>query len=61
MKQMHEVREKKNKNIVHVEFDISAIPSQDRKFSRLKNRSQIFEDRRFKKPKYKSNYHSGIG
>lgn len=53
---MYEVREKKNKNTIHIEIDISSIPSQDRKFSRLKNRSQVFDDRRKRKPKYKNNY-----
>lgn len=42
--------------IIQIKVDISTIPSQDRKFSRLKNKSQRFEDRRFKKPKYKKNY-----
>lgn len=53
---MHVPKEKKNKNIIHVTIDISTIPSRDRKFSRLKNKAQVFEDRRFKKPKYKTNY-----
>ena len=56
MRRMHEVREKKNKNIVHIEIDISSIPSQDRKYSRLKNRAQVFDDRRYRKPKYKKDY-----
>ena len=51
----HEVREKKNPNIITVKFDI-AVPSQDRKFSRLKNKAQVFDDRRKRKPKYKPNY-----
>lgn len=55
MKQMYEVREKKNPNIIHVKFD-RAVPSLDRKYSRLKNKSQIFDDRRKRKPKYKPNY-----
>ena len=49
-------KEKKNRNIIHVEIDITAIPSQDRKFSRLRNRAQVFDDRRKRKPKYKPNY-----
>ena len=53
---MHEVRAPKQKNVIQIKIDISTVPSQDRKFSRLKNRSQRFEDRRFKKPKYKTNY-----
>ena len=53
---MHEVRAPKQNNVIQIKIDISTVPSQDRKFSRLKNRSQRFEDRRFKKPKYKPNY-----
>lgn len=51
----HEVREKKNPNIITVKFDI-AVPSPDRKYSRLKNKAQVFDDRRKRKPKYKPNY-----
>ena len=53
---MHEVRAKKSKNIIQIKIDVTTIPSQDRKYSRLRNKSQRFEDRRFKKPKYKPNY-----
>lgn len=56
MRQMYIPKEKKNKNIVHVTIDISTIPSQDRKYSRLKNKSQVFDDRRKRKPKYKHDY-----
>jgi hypothetical protein len=52
---MHETREKKDPNIISVKFDIT-VPSQDRKYSRLKNKSQVFDDRRKRKPKYKPNY-----
>ena len=51
----HEVRGKKNPNVIPVKFDI-AVPSLDRKYSRLKNKAQVFDDRRKRKPKYKSNY-----
>lgn len=51
----HETREKKNPNIIPVKFDI-AVPSLDRKYSRLKNKAQVFDDRRKRKPKYKPNY-----
>jgi hypothetical protein len=51
----YEVREKKNPNIITVKFDI-AVPSLDRKYSRLKNKAQVFDDRRKRKPKYKPNY-----
>lgn len=53
---MHEVREKKPKNIIQVKVDISSVPNPDRKFSRLKNKAQVFDDRRKRKPKYKPNY-----
>ena len=53
---MHEVRAKKKNNIIQVKIDVTTIPSQDRKYSRLRNKSQRFEDRRFKKPKHKPNY-----
>jgi hypothetical protein len=53
---MYIPKEKKNKNIIHIEIDISAIPSQDRKYSRIKNKSQVFDDRRKRKPKYKYDY-----
>ena len=55
MQRMHETREKKNPNVISVKFDVVA-PSLDRKFSRLKNKAQIFDDRRKRKPKYKPNY-----
>ena len=53
---MHEVRQPKNKNVIQIKIDISTVPSQDRKFSRLKNKAQVFDDRRKRKPKYKPNY-----
>ena len=53
---MHETRTKRDKNVVQIKIDISTIPSQDRKYSRLKNKSQVFDDRRKRKPKYKPNY-----
>ena len=52
----HEVRERKSENVIQIRIDVSSVPSQDRKFSRLKNRSQVFDDRRKRKPKYKPNY-----
>ncbi len=53
---MHEVRNKKPDNVIQVKIDISAVPSQDRKYSRLRNKAQVFDDRRKRKPKYKANY-----
>lgn len=56
MKQMYEVRAPKKKNIVQVKIDISSVPSKDRMYARLKNKAQVFDDRRKRKPKYKPNY-----
>ena len=53
---MHEVKEKKSKNVIQIKIDISSVPSRDRKYSRLKNKAQVFDDRRKRKPKYKPNY-----
>ncbi len=53
---MHEVRSKKKNNVIQIKIDISTVPSQDRKYSRLKNKAQVFDDRRKRKPKYKPNY-----
>ena len=53
---MHEVREKKPKNVIQIKIDITSVPNPDRKFSRLKNKAQVFDDRRKRKPKYKPNY-----
>jgi hypothetical protein len=53
---MHEVRPKKSGNVIQINIDLSSVPSQDRKYSRLKNRVQVFDDRRKRKPKYKPNY-----
>jgi hypothetical protein len=52
----HEVRTKKPDNIIRVTIDIASVPNPDRKFSRLKNKAQVFDDRRFRKPKYKKDY-----
>lgn len=52
----HEVRAKKQDNIIRVTIDIASVPNPDRKFSRLKNKAQVFDDRRFRKPKYKKSY-----
>jgi hypothetical protein len=56
MKQMYIPKKKKNSNVIHIEIDITSVPSQDRKYSRLRNKAQVFDDRRFRKPKYKTNY-----
>ena len=53
---MHEVRQPKNKNVIQIKIDLSTVPNQYIKFSRLKNKAQVFDDRRKRKPKYKPNY-----
>ena len=53
---VHIINKKETSNIIRVDIDITTVPSQDRKYSRLRNRAQVFEDRRFRKPKYKKNY-----
>ena len=53
---LHEVRPKKSKTVIQVKIDITSVPNPDRKFSRLKNKAQVFDDRRKRKPKYKPNY-----
>jgi hypothetical protein len=56
MKLMYIPREKKNRNVVNVEATQIGLPSQLHKFGALKNKSQVFDDRRKRKPKYKPNY-----
>lgn len=56
MRQMYIPKTKNNPNVIHIEIDISTVPSQDRKYSRMRNRAQVFDDRRYRKPKYKKNY-----
>lgn len=57
MKQrVHIIKMKKPDNVIQVKIDISTVPNPDRKYSRLKNKAQVFDDRRFRKPKYKKNY-----
>lgn len=55
MKRMHKTQEKKNSKVITVKLDV-VVPSLDRKYSRLKNKAQVFDDRRKRKPKYKPNY-----
>ena len=56
MKSMYIPRAKKNTNVIQIKVDILSVPSMDRKYSRLRNKAQRFEDRRFKRPKHKNNY-----
>ena len=50
------IKMKKPDNTIQVKVDISTVPSKDRKYSRLKNKAQVFDDRRKRKPKYKADY-----
>ena len=52
----HIIKMKKPDNVIQVKIDITTVPNPDRKYSRLRNKSQRFDDRRFRKPKYKTNY-----
>lgn len=56
MKQLYEVRAKKSKNIMQVNFDQVHLPSAVHKYGALNNKSKVFDDRRKRKPKYKVNY-----
>jgi hypothetical protein len=47
---------KKPDNIIQVAFDPMTVPNPDRLYSRLRNKAQVFDDRRRRKPKYKTNY-----
>ena len=47
---------KDNNKICMVAVDLAHIPSNLHKYGALKNKSQVFEDRRFKKPKHKKDY-----
>ena len=42
--------------IVVIGLDLAHLPSQTHKYGALKNKSQVFDDRRKRKPKYKPNY-----
>ena len=52
----HIIKMKKPDNIIQVNFDLISVPNPDRKYSRLRNKAQVFDDRRKRKPKYKPNY-----
>ena len=57
MKQkLHIINKKKSDNIIQVNIDLTSVPNPDRKYSRLRNKAQVFDDRRYRKPKYKVNY-----
>ena len=52
----YEVRQPKSKYTATVNIDITTLPSSVHKACRQKCRPAVFEDRRFKKPKYKETY-----
>jgi hypothetical protein len=56
MKQMYIPKEKKQKNVVSVTFDMTHLASNVHKYGALNNKSKVFDDRRYRKPKYKKNY-----
>lgn len=41
---------------IKVELNYTKVPSKLHKFGALNNKSKVFEDRRFKKPKHKNRY-----
>jgi hypothetical protein len=47
---------KKNDRVIHIKVDPFKLPSQELLQARLRNKAQVFEDRRFKKPKHKKDY-----
>jgi hypothetical protein len=47
---------KKSDNIIIVGVDLAHLPSQTHKWGAINNKSKVFDDRRKRKPKYKSNY-----
>ena len=54
---MHQVQTTdKPSNIIYVKVDPTKVPSRELFEARRKNRAVTFEDRRFKKPKYKKDY-----
>lgn len=47
---------KKPSNIIYIEVDPVKVPNKGLLEARLKNKAQTFEDRRFKKPRYRKDY-----
>lgn len=45
-----------NDKVLVIGVDLAHLPSKTHKYGALNNKAQVFEDRRFKKPKYKKNY-----
>ena len=53
---MYTPKEKKSKNTINVKVEQVHLPSNLHKFGALNNKSKVFDDRRYRKPKYKVNY-----
>jgi hypothetical protein len=53
MKRIHQTQPKKDKTVIKVEIDITSLPSNLHKYGALRNKAQVFDDRRKRKPKYK--------
>lgn len=53
MKRTYQTRPKKKDNVIKVEINITSLPSNLHKYGALRNKSQVFDDRRKRKPKYK--------
>ena len=53
---MYITKEKKSKNTIHVKVEQVHQPSMVHKYGALNNKSRVFDDRRYRKPKYKVNY-----
>lgn len=47
---------KADDKVIIVGLDLAHLPSKTHKYGALKNKSQIFDDKRKRKPKYKKNY-----
>lgn len=59
MSRMYITQEKKPKNVVTIQTDVTHLPSLTHKYGALKNKSRVFDDRRKRKPKYKVDYMEG--
>lgn len=46
----------KDDRVVMISVDIAHLPSNVHKYGALKNKSKVFDDRRYRKPKYKKDY-----
>ena len=53
MKRIHQTQLKKKTNVIKVEINITSLPSNLHKYGAIRNKAQVFDDRRKRKPKYK--------